>query len=193
VTDAGTALDSPSSAPGTRFDALALVAFAPPYIREDLRKVRSRCAPSSGPMPDAHVTVRGGITPTADLAAVAEAIRATVHGVNPFTLRTTDARVIWNGDRASIVLPLEESPRLLELHARLTDALGRFGLTDQPGGYFPRVTVVQNVDPAGVERSVREVEGWRLNYFWTVRDVDLIGRDNSPIWRSIQTIRFGRA
>lgn len=186
----------PSAPRGATFERLAVVAFAPTFIAEDLRKVRARCTPSGRPVLDAHVTVKGGVSRVDDLAPVVEAIRATVSGVNPFTLRTTEPRVISRGDRASIILPLEEAPRLHALHERLVAALRPFGQQDsrqdQPGSFEPHVTVVQDIALDGVERSVREVEGWRLNLFWTVRDVDLVGLDNSPIWRSIKTIRFGR-
>jgi 2'-5' RNA ligase len=179
----------------TGFERYAVVTFATTQIREDLRKVRAQCAPSGRPVMDAHVTVKGGFSDLHDLEAAGRAIAQAVAGVNPFSVRTTDPQVLTRGDRASIILPLEESPALRTLHDRLVRALAPYGRhdseEDQPGAYRPHVTVVQEVPIDGLERSVRAVEGWRLNYFWTVRDVDLVGlRDG--LWRSLQVFRFGR-
>jgi 2'-5' RNA ligase len=177
------------------FERYAVVAFATTQIQEDLRKVRAQCAPSGRPLLDAHVTVKGGFSDLRDLTAALRAIGEAVAGVNPFAVRTTDPRVLTRGDRASIVLPLEQSSAVRTLHGRLVEALAPHGLhdseQDRPGGYTPHVTVVQDVAIDGIERSVRAVEGWRLNYFWTVRDVDLVGlRDG--LWRSLRVFRFGR-
>ena len=179
----------------TGFERYAVVTFAPSQILEDLRKVRAQCAPSGRPLMDAHVTVKGGFSELRELDAPMRAIGQAVAGVNPFAVRTTEPQVLTRGDRASIVLPLEESPALRALHGRLVEALAPFGVhdsqSDLPGGYAPHVTVVQDVPIEGLERSIRAVEGWRLNYFWTVRDVDLVGlRDG--LWRSLQVFRFGR-
>ena len=93
------------------------------------------------------------------------------------------------------VLPLEESRALWTLHARLVEALASHGVHDSqpdlPGAYAPHVTVVRDVPIDGLERSVRAVEGWRLNYFWTVRDVDLVGLSDG-LWRSRRVFRFSR-
>jgi 2'-5' RNA ligase len=195
VTEAtvGTQTAPPPAAAG--FERYAVVAFATPQICEDLRKVRAQCAPSGRPLLDAHVTVKGGFSDLRDLAAARAAIGAAVAGANPFAVRTTDPRVLTRGDRASIVLPLEESTSLRTLHGRLVEALAPYALhdseQDRPGGYTPHVTVVQDVEIDGIEQSVRAVEGWRLNYFWTVRDVDLVGLSDG-LWRSLRVFRFGR-
>jgi 2'-5' RNA ligase len=177
------------------FERYAVVTFATTQICEDLRKVRAQCAPSGRPLMDAHVTVKGGFSDVRDLDAALGAIGPAVAGMNPFAIRTTDPQVLMQGDRASIVLPLEESTALRALHGRLVEALAPYGTHDSrqdlPGGYSPHVTVVQDVEIGGIERSVRAVEGWRLNYFWTVRDVDLVGlRDR--LWQSLRVFRFGR-
>src|SRR5262245_40051964 len=144
---------------------------------------------------DAHVAVKGGFSDVRDLTAVLRAIGESVVGVNPFAVRTTEPRVLSRGASASIVLPVEESASLRALHGRLVEALAPHAIhqseQDRPGGYTPHLVVVQDVAIEGIERSVRAVEGWRLNYFWTVRDVDLVGlRDG--LWRSLRVFRFGR-
>jgi 2'-5' RNA ligase len=177
------------------YERYAVVTFATTQICEDLRKVRAQCAPAAQPLMDAHVTVKGDFSDVRDLTPALGAIREAVAGLNPFAIRTTDPQVLTRGDRASIQLPLEESRVLRLLHGRLVEALAPYGVhgspQDQPGGYTPHVTVVQDIGLDGVERSVRAVEGWRLNYFWTVRDVDLVGlRDG--LWHSLRVFRFGR-
>ena len=177
------------------FERYAVVTFATTQICEDLRKVRAQCAPSGRPLMDAHVTVKGGFSDLRELDGPMRAIDQAVAGVNPFAVRTTEPQVLTRGDRASIVLPLEDSTALRALHGRLVEALAPYGVhdsqSDQPGAYAPHVTVVQDVPIDGLEQSVRAVEGWRLNYFWTVRDVDLVGlRDR--LWQSLRVFRFGR-
>jgi len=201
VTDVGSTVGSPTSAVpasgegAVGYERYAVVTFATTQIQEDLRKVRAQCAPSPRPLLDAHVTVKGGFADVRDLAAVEAAIAGAVAGANPFAIRTIDPQVLTHGDLASIILPVEESSALRAMHDRLVGTLAPYGrhdsAQDQPGGYRPHVTVVQDVALDGVERSVRAVEGWRLNYFWTVRDVDLVGlRDG--LWQSLRVFRFGR-
>jgi 2'-5' RNA ligase len=197
VTDLGATVATQRAPPpaAAGFERYAIVAFATTQICEDLRKVRAQCARSGRPLMDAHVTVKGGFSELRDLTTALRAIGEAVAGANPFAVRTTDPQVLTRGDRASIVLPLEESTALRTLHGRLVEALAPHGLhdseQDRPGGYTPHLTVVQDVEIDGIERSVRAVEGWRLNYFWTVRDVDLVGlRDG--LWQSLRVFRFGR-
>jgi 2'-5' RNA ligase len=193
VTDVGT---PPAPRPTTTgYERYAVVALAPEQIYEDLRKVRALCAPSGRPLMDAHVTLKGGFSDLRDRAAAELAIGQAVARVNPFAVRTTEPQVLMRADRASIVLPLEESTALRTLHGRLVAALAPYGTHDSPadlpGAYAPHVTVVQDIEIAGIERSVRAVEGWRLNYFWTVRDVDLVGLADG-LWRTLRVFRFGR-
>jgi 2'-5' RNA ligase len=197
LTDIGTTVGAPAAPrhAAVGFERYAVVTFATTQICEDLRKVRAQCAPSGRPLMDAHVTVKGGFLDLRDLDAALRAIGEAVAWANPFAIRTTDPQVLTRGDRASIVLPLEESRALRAMHDRLVEALAPHGVHDSqqdlPGAYAPHVTVVQNVPIDGLERSVRAVEGWRLNYFWTVRDVDLVGlRDG--LWQSLRVFRFGR-
>jgi 2'-5' RNA ligase len=197
VTDVGSTIGTQTQPQGatSSYERFAVVTFATTQICEDMRKVRSQCAPSGRPVMDAHVTIKGGFSDVRDLTTVVRAIGETVAGVNPFSIRTTEARVLTRGDRASIVLPLEPSGALATLHGRVVEALAPHAThgaeQDQPGHYSPHVTVVQGVEIGGVEQSVRAVEGWRLNYFWTVRDVDLVGlRDG--LWQSLRVFRFGR-
>jgi 2'-5' RNA ligase len=183
------------SAAATGPERYAVVALAPSQICEDLRKVRALCAPSGRPLMDAHVAVKGGFSELRDRAAAEQAIGQAVARLNPFAIRTTDPLVLTRGDRASIVLPLEESTALRALHGRLVAALAPYGANDSPpglpGAYAPHLTVVADIEIDGVERSVRAVEGWRLNYFWTVRDIDLVGLGDG-LWRSLRVFRFGR-
>lgn len=179
------------------FDRYSVVAFAPGWIIEDMRKVRARCARSGVPIMDAHVTVKGGFSNPRDLAAVEQAIEECVRGYPPFTVRTAEPVVVEQGGAASVLLPVEESRQLSELHERILGAVRRLaeGHTysgDQPGQYQPHVTVVQSIPIEGVEQSLRAIVGWRVGYFWTIRDVDLVGREDGKLWRTIRRFDFGR-
>jgi len=139
--------------------------------------VRARCVPSAVPLLDAHVALGPDISEMPSAPKVASAVR----GLIPFPVRTTEPRVVADGARASILLPLEPS-------ARLTDLQHRLGST----GFEPHVVVVQGVEHDGIEQSLREVQGWRLNFFWTVRDVDIVGLETGTIWRSLGVFRLSR-
>lgn len=139
--------------------------------------MRARCDPSAVPLLDAHVALGPDISEMPPASDVASAVR----GLIPFPVRTIEPRVVAEGARSSILLPLEPSTRLTDLQRRL-------GST----GFEPHVVVVQGVDHDGIERSLREVQGWRLNFFWTVRDVDVVGLENETIWRSLGVFRFSR-
>jgi 2'-5' RNA ligase len=180
-----------------RFDRFSVVAFAPGWIVEDLRKVRARCAASGTPLLDAHVTVKGGFSNPRDLGAVKATVAECVNGYPPFTVRTTEPQVLSTGGKADVILPLEESRQLSALHERMVEALRPLGEShtypgDQPGQYRPHVTVVQQIPLEGVEKTVNAIIGWRVNYFWTIRDVDLVGRDAGVLWRSLARFDFGR-
>jgi 2'-5' RNA ligase len=173
-------------APAPSFDRLSVVAFAPGWIVEDMRKIRARCAKSGVPVMDAHVTVKGGLVVPADLGALKAKIARAVHGYPPFTVRTMDPQVLERGGKADVILPLEDSPQLVRLH----DLLSVLGGESRP--YQPHVTVVEQISLDGVERTVRAIVGWRVNYFWTIRDVDLVGLERGQLWRSIKRFDFGK-
>lgn len=179
------------------FDRYSVVAFGPGWIVEDLRKVRARCVRSGVPVLDAHVTVKGGFTNPRDVLRVQETIEECVNGYPPFTIRTTAPVVHENGGRANVLLPLEESRQLAELHERLVGALrpladGHIYPGDQPGQFRPHVTVAQDIPLSGLEQTVKAVIGWRVNYSWTIRDVDLVGRADRTPWRTLRRFDFGK-
>jgi hypothetical protein len=178
-------------------ERFAVVAFAPTFIREDLRKIRALCTASDAPLIDAHVTVKGVFEGVTDLAPVRAAIPTCVAGVGPFPIRTTEPEVLAQGERASIILPLEPSRPLAQIHDRLVAALVAHGShptpLDAPGGFRPRVTVVNGIPVEGLEHSLRAVQGWRPNYAWTVRELDLIGLPpDRASWHTIERYEFGR-
>lgn len=178
-------------------DKYAVVAFAPGFIVEDLRKVRARCAPSSVPVRDAGVTLKGDFPPPGDLAAVRAAIEQATRGFPPFTVRTIEPRVFERSGQADVILPLEASRQLEELHGRLVDALlpvtgGASHASDQSGGFRPHITVVHGIPLDGVEQTVKAIIGWRVNYFWTIRDVDLVGLENGRAWCRLDQFHFGK-
>lgn len=183
--------------PASSFDRFAVVAFAPGWIVEDLRKVRARCAKSGVPVMDAHVTVKGGFSDPPDPGAVKAKIAECVAGYPPFTVRTMDPQVLERGGKADVILPLEESRQLAALHERLVGALRPLAAAhtypgDQPGSFRPHVTVVEQIGLDGVEQTVKAIVGWRVNYFWTIRDVDLVGREHGVLWRSLKRFDFGK-
>src|SRR5262245_36940873 len=104
---------------------------------------------------DAHVALKGGFSELRDRDRAEQAIGQAVAGLNPFTIRTTEPRVLTRGDRASIVLPLEESSALRALHGRLVAALALYATDDSPpdlpGAYMPHLTVVADIEIDGVE------------------------------------------
>jgi 2'-5' RNA ligase len=185
-------LDAASS-----FDRYSVVAFAPGWIIEDLRKVRARCARSGVPVMDAHVTVKGGFSNPRSFAEIESAVEECVRGYPPFTVRTTEPVVHEHAGTADVLLPLEQSRQLNEVHERILGALrplaeGHTYSGDQAGQYQPHVTVVQRVPVDGVERTLKAIVGWRVGYFWTIRDVDLVGLENGKLWRTIRRFDFGK-
>ena len=143
-------------------------------------------------MPDAHVTVVPVFNPIKSLAAVSDALAASLRAFPPFSVRTMDAEIVTGPSTASIVLPLEESRPLHKLHARLVRDLSAT-IVPVPGIAFrPRVSVVNEITVDGLDQSVRFVTGWRPNYAWTVRDLDVIGFRDDIGWQSLSRVNFGR-
>ena len=174
------------------FDRLSLVTFAPASIREDLRKVRDRCPPSGRPMLDAHVTIKRPFVSDVPVESFASSIMRSLIGLPPVTIRTIEAEVIADGDLSTVIMPLEESKALDVLYLRLRTALNQFPDINAEDHFRPHLTVVAGVPANGVEQALHAIAGWRINYFWTIRDIDLIGRDAGMTWRQIQQFSFGR-
>jgi hypothetical protein len=149
----------------------AVVAFAPESMIEDLRKVRAGCPASGVPVPDCHLA----LAPT--LSARPE-IPADLAGFRPFSVRTTEP-VVVEGD---VLLPVEHSEPLRRLRARL-------GVDDAAAPFVP---VVRAIAPERVEEALRALAGWRVNYSWVVRDLDVISLYEGKIWRSLGRLNFGR-
>jgi len=140
---------------------------------------------------DCHVPLchRFGTLP--DPAAALDALRPAVDDFPAFTVRTTEPAVIARGDRADVVLPLEDTPHLARLHERVVGALAPW---TEPAGeeYRPHVAVVEAIPAEGVESTLGVMAGWRLNYAWVVRDLDLVGLQGKVLWRSLGRLDFGR-
>ena len=174
------------------FDRLSLVTFAPASIREDLRKVRDRCPSVGRPTTDAHVTIKRQFFRDGPHDTMTSDIEASLKGLPPMTIRTIEPEVIADGDLATIILPLEESKALDVLYLRVQMALDRYPDINPSSRFRPHITIVAGVPADGVEQALHAITGWRINYFWTIRDVDLIGRDTTMSWRQIQHFSFGR-
>jgi hypothetical protein len=103
--------------------------------------------------------------------------------------------VIPRGDHASVILPLEPCRPLERLHNAVCEALAPLiGRSDEdaPGVWQPSVTVLPRVALDAVEMTLRVVVGWRASYAWVVRDLDLVGREPSGLWRMLGRRAFGR-
>ena len=118
---------APAQAQGYPSKALRMVvAFAPGWIVEDLRKVRARCTRPGTPLLDAHVTVKGGFSNPRDLGALRKAIAECVEGYPPFTVRTMDPQVLiaWGlkalGENAAKIGNLTLTPDLISELMRAT-------------------------------------------------------------------------
>ncbi|MBM4418095.1 MAG: 2'-5' RNA ligase family protein [Chloroflexi bacterium] len=173
----------------------AVVAFAPRDQIEDLRKVRAQSG--MPPAMDLHVTLRRPFAmPVHDGQKIAlDALRRAVQGFPPFGIRTSDAEVIAQESGHAIILPLEESPNLLELRRRVGQELARrVGIPIGDGGQRsrPHATIIGGIRQGDLERSLTVVRGWRLNYSWIVREIDLIVRADGGLWRSVAHFPFGR-
>ena len=108
------------------------------------------------------------------------------------SIRTIEPEVIADGDETTIIMPLEESKALDVLQLRLQNALGDYPDINPSIQFRPHVTIVEGIPADGVEKPLNAIAGWRLNYFWTIRDIDLIGRDASLTWRQVHQYPFGR-
>jgi hypothetical protein len=149
----------------------SVVAFAPESLIEDLRKVRAGCPSSGVPVPDCHLAL------TSTLEAP-PTLPGDLGGFPPFSVRTT-APVVVQGD---VLLPVEHSEPLRRLQARL-------GVDDPPE---PVVPIVRAIAPQRIEEALRWIAGWRVNYSWVVRDLDVIALHEGKIWRSLGRLNFGR-
>jgi RNA 2',3'-cyclic 3'-phosphodiesterase len=70
---------------------------------------------------------------------------------SPFHMRLGRAALWHNG--IAVLEPLEEPPALLELHARLSDALVALGLVPEARTYRPHVTMARRANGAAVPAS----------------------------------------
>jgi hypothetical protein len=140
---------------------------------------------------DCHVPLCHRFARLPDPVAALDALRHAVDGFPAFTVRTTEPAVISRGDRADVVLPLEDTPHLARLHERVVVALTPW---TEPAGeeYRPQIAVVEAIPAEGVESTLGVIAGWRLNYAWVVRDLDLVGLQGSVLWRSLGRLDFGR-
>jgi hypothetical protein len=169
----------------------AVVAFAPEGIIEDLRKVRAICPRSGVPTLDCHVPLARGLEGRLDPDAALGALARAVDGCPAFTVRTAEPEVIRRAEDADVLLLLEESAPLARLHERVAAALGPSG-APTGGERRPGVTVVEAVPIDAVEPTLAVMAGWRLNYAWVVRDVDLVALERGRLWRSFGRLDFGR-
>ena len=145
-----------------------VVALAPESVIEDLRKLRAQCPRSGVPVPDCHLA----LTPLLDRPPQ---LSADLAEHPAFSVRTTEP-VVAGGD---IVLPVEPSAALWHLMGRL-------------GGGEAVVPILRQLAPDQIERAISTIIGWRVNYSWVVRDVDVIGLHEGKIWRSLARLNFGR-
>jgi hypothetical protein len=145
-----------------------VVAFAPESLIEDLRKLRALCPPSGVPMPDCHLA----LTPVLE----ARPSLPTEGAYPAFSVRTVEP-VVQGED---IVLPVEPSAALAELQRRIG------------GGAEPVVPLLRELAPEQIEAAMKAIVGWRVNYSWVVRDLDVIGLHEGKVWRSLARLNFGR-
>ena len=145
-----------------------LVAFAPESVIEDLRKLRAQCPPSGAPMPDCHLA----LTPMLE----ARPSLPTEGAYPAFSVRTTEPVVAG----ADIVLPVEPSAALAELQRRIGS---------EPE---PVVPLLRALPSDQVEAALKAIVGWRVNYSWVVRDLDVIALHEGKVWRSLGRLNFGR-
>ena len=177
-----------TTAPAGRF---ALVAFAPESIVEDLRKVRAWCPRSGVPTIDCHVPLSPRLQALPDPAAALGALARAVHGFPAFTVRTTETEVVPRGEGVDVVLALEESAQLELLRERVVAALGPLTAAEREQRR-PDVPVVEAISRGALEATLAIIAGWRLNYAWVVRDLDLVALQRGRLWRSPGRLDFGR-
>jgi hypothetical protein len=145
-----------------------IVAFAPESLIEDLRKLRAQCPPSGAPVADCHLA----LTPMLE----ARPSLPTEGAYPAFSVRTTEPVVAG----ADIVLPVEPSAALAEMQRRIGSAAA------------PVVPLLRALPPEQVEAAMKAIVGWRVNYSWVVRDLDVIGLHEGKVWRPLARLNFGR-
>lgn len=144
---------------------------------------------------DAYVTVKDPFVTDTDRAAVSARIGNAASGFTPFSIRTADVQVLAGTEAASVVLALEPSRQLELLHERLVAALAPLAEgvhPDQSEHFRPHVSVVEDIPESDVERVLRAIAGWRVNYFWTIRDVQVIAHHSGQLGRSLGQVHLGR-
>lgn len=131
-----------------------------------------------------------------EVEKIVDAVDSAAEGTPPFQVRTLDPQVISGRAGASIVMPLEESKLLARLCGRVHEVIEQSSAIEDPEEapfqFGPFVGVVRDIPSAGVEQALRAMAGWRVNFSWVVRDIDIVGRERGKIWRSIGRVSFGR-
>lgn len=136
-----------------------------------------------------HVTVQPPFD-ASEPRDLAIAVGRAVVSFPAFSLRTEAAEVISDGEYSTIILPIEECPPFEDLRGRLARAVAPVVAT--LGTARGRVTIATRIPRDRVDEALRAVTGWRANYSWIVRDIDLIEKREGAPWQFIERFSFGR-
>jgi RNA 2',3'-cyclic 3'-phosphodiesterase len=110
-----------------------------------------------------HLTLHFlGNLPAARLPGLLDGVQVPVA---PFDLQLGRAALWHNG--IAVLEPHSEPQALLDLHARLSDALLALGLTPEARTYRPHVTMARRANGAGVPASGPAID-------WRIRDYALV-------------------
>ncbi|TQK06880.1 RNA 2',3'-cyclic phosphodiesterase [Herbaspirillum sp. SJZ107] len=143
---------------------LFLALWPDPAVREALRAWRDAWTWPRGASPvhtdKLHVTLHFlGDLPTARLAALADGFAVPF---SPFALRFERGALWHNG--IAVLEPSEEPPGLLDLHARLSQALVGLGLQPEARTYRPHVTMARRAKGAEVPAGGPAVH-WQVDRY----------------------------
>jgi len=107
-----------------------------------------------------HVTLHFlGSQPTARLPELLDGLAVPF---SPFNLQLGRAALWHNG--IAVLEPHSEPQGLLDLHARLSDALQALGLTPEARTYRPHVTMARRANGAGVPASGPAID-WAITHY----------------------------
>jgi 2'-5' RNA ligase len=178
------------------YDRFAVVAFAPPEVRDQVEEIRRQLPPSGRPIMHAHVTVKGTFVEPRDLEVIAERISTRCAEELPFTLAMSKVFAGGREGEGYVGLRVDESVPMSRLHWNLVSDLRDLCVTtygnEATDRFSPHLTIVQQISADDVPDSQAVVERFHPSFTFDVTEVALVGRRGGTAWESLATFAVGK-
>jgi hypothetical protein len=169
-----------------------IVIPAPAGLTKRLLEIERAAGQERAKIP-AHVTVKGTFYGIASLDGMIEAIRDVASHHVPFVLSAVGMEMIGPGN--SVILGFPVNPEIQALHDELVaeiSPLGKPAYQDDP--YRVHMSIVNEVEPAGVELAKAGIGEVDLGQGLQVDVIDLMARDGvawGGVWKRLERFRLG--